>query len=46
VGKAININEIYLKFDWQVGYGDIHCTTTLGRTFIVLFILVGLVSNF
>nr|XP_046916676.1 calcium-activated potassium channel slowpoke-like isoform X2 [Dermatophagoides farinae] len=25
-----------------VGYGDIHCTTTLGRTFIVLFILVGL----
>jgi potassium large conductance calcium-activated channel subfamily M alpha protein 1 len=29
-----------------VGYGDIHCTTTLGRTFIVLFILVGLVSSF
>ncbi len=25
-----------------VGYGDIHCTTTLGRTFIVLVILVGL----
>nr|XP_027200074.1 calcium-activated potassium channel slo-1-like [Dermatophagoides pteronyssinus] len=25
-----------------VGYGDIHCKTTLGRTFIVLFILVGL----
>lgn len=27
-----------------VGYGDIYCTTMLGRTFIVLFILVGLVS--
>ncbi|RWS16685.1 calcium-activated potassium channel slowpoke-like protein [Dinothrombium tinctorium] len=25
-----------------VGYGDIHCKTTLGRAFIVLFILVGL----
>ncbi|XP_013790660.2 calcium-activated potassium channel slowpoke-like [Limulus polyphemus] len=25
-----------------VGYGDIYCKTTLGRTFIVLFILVGL----
>ncbi|KPM09386.1 large conductance calcium activated potassium channel pSlo spliceform 1-5A-like protein [Sarcoptes scabiei] len=25
-----------------VGYGDIHCKTTFGRTFIVLFILVGL----
>lgn len=29
----------------QVGYGDIHCTTTLGRAVIVLFILVGLVSD-
>lgn len=28
-----------------VGYGDIYCTTTLGRAFIVLFILVGLVSH-
>lgn len=28
-----------------VGYGDIYCTTMLGRSFIVLFILVGLVSS-
>lgn len=28
-----------------VGYGDIYCTTILGRAFIVLFILVGLVSK-
>lgn len=27
-----------------VGYGDLYCQTTLGRAFIVLFILVGLVS--
>lgn len=27
-----------------VGYGDIYCTTGLGRAFIVLFILIGLVS--
>lgn len=27
-----------------VGYGDIYCTTALGRAFIVLFILIGLVS--
>ena len=25
-----------------MGYGDIHCTTILGRSFIVLFILIGL----
>lgn len=28
-----------------VGYGDLYCTTILGRAFIVLFILVGLVST-
>lgn len=28
-----------------VGYGDIYCTTALGRAFIVLFILIGLVSS-
>jgi hypothetical protein len=28
-----------------VGYGDLYCTTILGRAFIVLFILVGLVSK-
>lgn len=28
-----------------VGYGDIYCTTGLGRAFIVLFILIGLVSS-
>lgn len=28
-----------------VGYGDLYCQTTLGRAFIVLFILVGLVSE-
>lgn len=28
-----------------VGYGDIYCTTALGRAFIVLFILIGLVSR-
>lgn len=28
-----------------VGYGDIYCTTALGRAFIVLFILIGLVSK-
>lgn len=27
-----------------VGYGDIYCTTMMGRAFIVLFILIGLVS--
>ncbi|GFY11279.1 calcium-activated potassium channel slowpoke [Trichonephila clavipes] len=29
-----------------VGYGDIYCETSLGRGFIVLFILVGLVRSF
>ena len=29
-----------------VGYGDIYCVTSLGRGFQVLFLLVGLVSNF
>lgn len=29
-----------------VGYGDIYCKTSLGRGFIVLFILVGLVRSF
>lgn len=28
-----------------VGYGDIYCTTMLGRAFIVIFILIGLVSS-
>lgn len=28
-----------------VGYGDIYCQTSLGRAFIVFFILVGLVSS-
>ena len=28
-----------------VGYGDIYCTTTLGRLFMVFFILGALVSN-
>lgn len=27
-----------------VGYGDVYCTTVLGRTFLVFFLLVGLVS--
>jgi potassium large conductance calcium-activated channel subfamily M alpha protein 1 len=27
-----------------VGYGDIYCTTALGRMFMVFFILGGLVS--
>lgn len=27
-----------------VGYGDEHCETLLGRTFLVFFLLVGLVS--
>lgn len=29
-----------------VGYGDVYCETVLGRTFLVFFLLVGLVSNF
>lgn len=29
-----------------VGYGDVYCTTVLGRTFLVFFLLVGLVSYF
>ena len=29
-----------------VGYGDIVCVTAAGRGFQVLFLLVGLVSNF
>lgn len=29
-----------------VGYGDIYCETVLGRTFLVFFLLVGLVSIF
>ena len=28
-----------------VGYGDVACLTFLGRTFMVFFILVGLVSH-
>lgn len=27
-----------------VGYGDVYCETILGRTFLVFFLLVGLVS--
>lgn len=27
-----------------VGYGDVYCHTVLGRTFLVFFLLVGLVS--
>lgn len=27
-----------------VGYGDVYCETVLGRTFLVFFLLVGLVS--
>ena len=27
-----------------VGYGDVFCKTVLGRTFLVFFLLVGLVS--
>lgn len=27
-----------------VGYGDVFCQTILGRTFLVFFLLVGLVS--
>lgn len=27
-----------------VGYGDVYCQTILGRTFLVFFLLVGLVS--
>lgn len=27
-----------------VGYGDVFCNTVLGRTFLVFFLLVGLVS--
>ncbi len=27
-----------------VGYGDVYCNTVLGRTFLVFFLLVGLVS--
>lgn len=27
-----------------VGYGDVFCHTVLGRTFLVFFLLVGLVS--
>ena len=27
-----------------VGYGDVYCQTVLGRTFLVFFLLVGLVS--
>lgn len=29
-----------------VGYGDVYCETVLGRTFLVFFLLVGLVSAF
>lgn len=29
-----------------VGYGDVYCQTVLGRTFLVFFLLVGLVSYF
>lgn len=29
-----------------VGYGDVFCHTVLGRTFLVFFLLVGLVSFF
>lgn len=29
-----------------VGYGDVYCETVLGRTFLVFFLLVGLVSTF
>uniref|UniRef100_A0A1B0A8U4 Potassium channel domain-containing protein n=1 Tax=Glossina pallidipes TaxID=7398 RepID=A0A1B0A8U4_GLOPL len=28
-----------------VGYGDVYCETVLGRTFLVFFLLVGLVSD-
>jgi voltage-gated potassium channel Kch len=28
-----------------VGYGDVFCETVLGRTFLVFFLLVGLVST-
>jgi hypothetical protein len=28
-----------------VGYGDVYCETILGRTFLVFFLLVGLVST-
>ena len=28
-----------------VGYGDVYCQTVLGRTFLVFFLLVGLVSG-
>lgn len=28
-----------------VGYGDVYCKTVLGRTFLVFFLLVGLVSE-
>lgn len=28
-----------------VGYGDVYCQTVLGRTFLVFFLLVGLVSS-
>ncbi len=28
-----------------VGYGDVYCKTVLGRTFLVFFLLVGLVST-
>ena len=28
-----------------VGYGDVYCKTILGRTFLVFFLLVGLVSS-
>lgn len=28
-----------------VGYGDVYCNTILGRTFLVFFLLVGLVSQ-
>lgn len=28
-----------------VGYGDVYCETVLGRTFLVFFLLVGLVSS-
>lgn len=28
-----------------VGYGDVFCETVLGRTFLVFFLLVGLVSH-
>ena len=29
-----------------VGYGDVYCETVAGRTFLVFFLLVGLVSVF